>query len=82
MPPDRQTNRQIWGKGVGCSLTLQLADKWGEALRSRQTGRGPVSHCAETAYLETIRADGNPGRGVPIALAHFYQKLIGNSLIS
>lgn len=39
MPPDRQTNRQIWGKGVGCSLTLQLADKWGEALRSRHTDR-------------------------------------------
>lgn len=67
LPPDRQTDRQTWDEGVGCSLTLQLIDRWGEAfVPDVQTGRGCFSHCAETTGLETIRADGNPGQAVSL----------------
>lgn len=66
MPPDRQTEM-----GRGCRLQSDLAARrqMGRGLSfqtHRQTGRGPVRHCAETAYLETIRADGSHGQAVPI----------------
>lgn len=41
--------------------TLELADGLGEAFWFQtETGRGAVSHCAESACLETIIGDGKP----------------------
>lgn len=48
--------------------TLALADRLGEAF-CFQTGRGLVSHCAESTCLETIIGDGN--RALPTAQAQF-----------
>lgn len=79
LPSDRRANRQT-DMGRGCRLQSDLAARRQTGERPsrfqthRQTGRGPVSHSAETAYLETIRADGNPGPAAPIAPAQFYQE--------
>lgn len=63
---DRQTDR-FWARGVGCTLTLQLAGSWGEAFSFQthsQTGRGPASHCAEKCISGSnqSRWEPEPGR--------------------
>lgn len=56
------------GRVSAAAPTLELAGRLGEAF-CFQTGRALVSHCAESACLETIMGDGN--RALPTAKAPF-----------
>lgn len=70
----QQTNRQMQGEGVVCSLTLQLADRWREAFllqTLRQTGRGPHSHCARLYIWKQLVLMGTLARLLLYGAAQF-----------